>query len=122
MPDRRTLEEMIDAVGKDGVRELYQVFKADAVMRLDEINNRKNADGDLAILKRHAHSLKGVCRTYGLPDSGELAFALEQAVSAGTPEEILQAAEKVLMHVPGEIEQGENLVAELTVTNQDDNS
>ncbi|MDH5188587.1 MAG: Hpt domain-containing protein [Rhodospirillaceae bacterium] len=122
MPDRRTIEEMIDAVGKDGMRELYDVFKSDAIMRLNEIRDRKNADGDLSVLKRHAHSLKGVCRTYGLPDSGELAFDLEQTIDTGIPEKILQAAEKVLLSVPGDIEDGEKLVAELTVTSPDNNS
>ncbi|MDH3336035.1 MAG: Hpt domain-containing protein [Rhodospirillaceae bacterium] len=121
MPDRRTIEEMIDAVGKDGMRELYDVFKADAAMRLDEIRKRKNADDDLVAFKRHAHSLKGVCRTYGLPDSGELAFVLEQAISAENREEILIAAEKALLHIPDEIEQGEKLVEELTAADTDGN-
>ena len=117
MPDKAAIEEMINAVGKDGMRELYEIFKTDAAMRLDEINNRKNSDGDLAVFKRHAHSLKGVCRTYGLPNSGELAFELEQAIEKKSPAEILQTAEKVLAFVPGEIEEGEKIVSELTDKN-----
>lgn len=120
MPDRITIEEMIDAVGKDGMRELYEVFKSDVAMRLIEIAERKNAEGDLSVFKRHAHSLKGVCRTYGMPRSGELAFELEQAIANELPSEILQAAEKVLSFVPGEIEEGEKLVAELTGKNNND--
>ncbi|MCK5165967.1 MAG: Hpt domain-containing protein [Rhodospirillaceae bacterium] len=124
MPNRVILEEMVSSVGVDGLRELYEIFKSDATMRLDEINSRKNAiknlgensDDDLAILKRHAHSLKGVCRTYGLPVSGDLAFDLEQAIDSGDPQTILEAADKVLGVVPGEIEEGVALVAELTAT------
>ena len=118
MPDRTILEEMISSVGVDGLRELYEIFKSDAAMRLDEINARKNvseaSDGDLAILRRHAHSLKGVCRTYGLPISGDIAFDLEQAIDGGDHQTILKAADRVLEIVPGEIEEGVALVAELT--------
>ena len=120
MPDRTTLEEMIASVGLDGLRELFEIFKSDAAMRLDEISARKNVDedtnADLAVLRRHAHSLKGVCRTYGLPVSGDIAFDLEQAIDGGDPAAILKAANKVLEIVPGEIEEGTKLVAELTAT------
>lgn len=119
MPDRTILEEMISSVGVDGLRELYEIFKSDAAMRLDEINARKNVsedsdDGDLVILRRHAHSLKGVCRTYGLPISGDIAFDLEQAIDSGDHQAILKAADRVLEIVPGEIKEGIALVAELT--------
>ena len=114
MPDRRILEEMIESVGTDGLRELFDIFKADAVMRLDEIKAQKNGDGDLATLKRHAHSLKGVCRTYGLPLSGDLASDLEQAADAKDREAIIKASDKSLEVVPGEIEEGMKIVAELT--------
>ena len=114
MPDRRILEEMIESVGTDGLRELFDIFKADALMRLDEIKAQKNTSDELATLKRHAHSLKGVCRTYGLPLSGDLAFDLEQAADEKDPAAILKAADKVLEIVPGEIEEGLKIVAELT--------
>ena len=116
MPDRAILEEMVSSVGVDGLRELFEIFKTDVAMRLDEIKARKNADGDLAVLRRHAHSLKGVCRTYGLPLSGDIAFDLEQAVDGGDPAAILKAADKVLEIVPGEIKEGIKVVAELTAS------
>ncbi len=121
MPDRAILEEMMSSVGVDGLRELYEIFKSDATMRLDEINTRKNlskenSGDELLVLKRHAHSLKGVCRTYGLPISGDLAFDLEQAIDGGDHQSILKAANRVLEIVPGEIEEGVALVAELVAT------
>lgn len=114
MPDRAALEELIDVIGAEGLRELYEIFLDDAKMRLEEISARKNADGDLAELKRHAHSLKGVCRTYGLPLSGDLAFDLEQAVDNADVNAIKKTAQKVLAFVPGDLEEGVKLVAELT--------
>lgn len=116
MPEQAAIEQLILDVGAEAAIELYDVFKADAEMRLREIRARMNSNDDLIEFKRHAHSLKGVCHTYGLPRSGELAFALEQAISNEDHDQIIATANAVLEHIPDEITKAVEMAAALSKT------
>jgi len=50
----------------------------------------ENGDGDVSVdeMFRVAHSLKGTCRTQGLPEAGELAHALEDVLGALRSDEV----------------------------------
>lgn len=113
MPDRAAIEQFVKDVGHDAALELFGLFHSDAQHRLSEIEARKHKNDVSREFRRHAHSLKGICRNYGLPHAGELAYKLEQAIDANDQTAIVEAAEKVLAEVPGEVEAAMKLAGEV---------
>ncbi len=117
MPDRAAIKQFIKDVGVDAALELFELFKTDAQYRLSEIQAHNPAAEVPAQkqsdFRRHAHSLKGICRNYGLPDSGDLAYALETAIDSGDRAAIVSATEHVLAEVPGEIDAAMKLAHEI---------
>ncbi len=101
MPNLDILKQLIADVGADTALNLLDIFKDDADKRLAAIADYLENGGDVAHLRVQAHSLKGLCRTYGAPDGGEAAWMLQDACDAGASEADIRAlAEAALKIIP----------------------
>lgn len=83
MPDLDILRQLAHDVGADTALKLLGIFQADADKRVAAIGDYLQNDGDVADLRIQAHSLKGLCNTYGAVDGGEAAKVLQEACEQG---------------------------------------
>ena len=74
--DRRTFEELADAVGREGVRAILDVYTVETVARIDLLRSF-SCECDRARIKDEAHTLKGASGTFGLRQVSDLARTLE---------------------------------------------
>ena len=82
--DPAALADMLEMVGDDPefVGEIVDTYLADAPTQLDGMRSAL-ADGDLATLGRHAHTLKGNSRNVGATGLAAIAQAIEEQARAG---------------------------------------
>jgi len=79
VPDTNILRQLVKDVGADTALKLLDGFKADADKRVAVIGAYLQDGGDASDLRIQAHSLKGLCNTYGAVDGGEAARMLQEA-------------------------------------------
>ena len=104
MPDLATINQLVKDVGKDTALRLMGIFKDDAEKRLAAIAEYLSNGGEVSALRIHAHSLKGLCRTYGAPKGGSAGMELQDACDAGDEAHIRNKAQAALDIIPQEIE------------------
>ena len=99
MPDLDILDQLVHDVGADTALKLLEIFKNDADARIAKIDDYLQNGGDIAELRIQAHSLKGLCLTYGAVEGGEAARALQDACDGANETEVraqAQAARDIL--------------------------
>ncbi|MEG3618843.1 Hpt domain-containing protein [Magnetovibrio sp. PR-2] len=105
MPDINTLRQLVHDVGPDTAQKLLEVFKDGSLKHLEAVRTHVTNAGELNDLRRHAHSLKGLCLTYGAVDGGKAAEVLQDACDAGDEAQIQAAAETALKLISKDIEE-----------------
>ncbi len=104
MPNMETIRQLTEDVGPDTTLKLMAIFKDDADTRIQSIRDFVAGSGDVANLRLQAHSLKGLCHTYGAAQAGDVAMELQDACDAGDPATIQAKAQEALDVIPGEID------------------
>lgn len=102
MPDLDAIRQLIEDLGHETTMSLMAVFKGDVDKRIDAVRTWLEHGGEIKDLRLHAHSLKGLCRTYGAPEGGDLAMALQDACERGDAADIRAKAEAVLARIPAD--------------------
>lgn len=103
MPDLATIKQLADDVGPETALRLMGIFKTDADNRLQAVRDYLDGAVELKDLRIHAHSLKGLCMTYGAPDGGRAALELQDACDAEDLPAIQAKAQILLDTAPGDI-------------------
>lgn len=116
MPDLDILRQLAHDVGADTALKLLGIFKEDVDKRIAVIGKYLDDGKDSAELRIHAHSLKGLCRTYGAPHGGDAAMALQDACDGGNENDIRKKAQVVFDTIPGEVEAAINAARDLKET------
>ena len=96
MPDLDILRQLTNDVGTDTALKLLDIFKADADKRIAVIRNYLQNGGEVLELRIQAHSLKGLCLTYGATDGGEAAKILQDACDGASEADIRAVAKEAL--------------------------
>jgi len=104
VPDLQAIRQLLEDIGPDATLRLMGVFKDDADKRIQAIRDILAAGGDGAEMRIHAHSLKGLCRTYGAADAGDVAMALQEACEGDDRDVVLEKAKAALDLIPGEVD------------------
>ncbi|MGZ5827390.1 MAG: PAS-domain containing protein [Xanthobacteraceae bacterium] len=79
--DRAAFDELVDAIGVDGVRATLDVYITETSARL-ELLHRLSCANDRVQIKDEAHTLKGASGTFGLRQVSDLAKELELSAHA----------------------------------------
>lgn len=105
MPDLDILRQLTNDVGTDTALKLLGIFKADADKRVAVLEAYLQSDDDDAShLRIQAHSLKGLCNTYGAVEGGEAARMLQEACELGDADDIRTKAKTALDTISRDIE------------------
>lgn len=104
MPNLDALRQLVNDVGADTAAVLLKAFQSDAEKRLGAIEAYLTGGGEVEEVRRHAHSLKGLCGTYGASDAELIARDLETACRGGNDTEIQTLARTALGTIPQDIE------------------
>lgn len=104
MSDLDILRQLANDVGTDTALKLLDIFKADADKRVAVIGAYLQGDDDASDLRIQAHSLKGLCNTYGAVDGGEAARALQEACEQGDADDIRAKAKTAFDTIRRDIE------------------
>ena len=107
MPDMEMIRQLAHDVGVDTALKLMAIFKDDVDKRVQAIRDYLAAGKDardVQNLRLQAHSLKGLCRTYGAARAGDVAMELQDACDAGDATDIQAKAQVALDVIPGEVE------------------
>lgn len=103
MTDIATLEQLVRDVGIDTALKLLDIFENDVEKRLAAIQNCLRQNADSTELRFQAHSLKGLCRTYGALAGADSAMRLQDACDRGETDTLAQLAQDVCDTVPADI-------------------
>lgn len=93
MPDLDILRQLTNDVGADTALKLLGMFKIDADKRVAVIGAYLQHSATISDLRIQAHSLKGLCNTYGAVDGGEAARMLQDVCDGGNEAEIYAQAQ-----------------------------
>lgn len=104
MPDMEIIRQLAADVGADTALKLMGIFKDDVDKRVQAIRDYLGGDKDVDDLRLHAHSLKGLCRTYGAAQAGDVATELQEACDAGDTAAIRAKAQVAVDIIPGEVD------------------
>ena len=107
MPDMEIIHQLANDVGADTALMLMGIFKDDADTRMAFVRTYSETGGDVKELRVQAHSLKGLCRTYGAAAGGDAAMELQDACSGGENDSeapIRDKAQAALDIIPADIE------------------
>lgn len=104
MPDMDIIHQLAEDVGAATALKLMAIFKDDADKRVQSVRNFLSGSGDVQDLRLQAHSLKGLCRTYGAAKGGDLAMELQDACDAGDTAAIQAKAKALVDIIPNEVE------------------
>ena len=102
MPNLDTLRQHIEDLGVESTHKLVEMFYADVQKRIAFIQDYQENGGDLKELHLNAHSLKGLCRTYGAEQGGEAAMELQSACEGDDEALIQEKIQLVLSIVPAD--------------------
>ena len=105
MPDFDILRQLASDVGTDTALKLLQLFQTDTQKRLNRVDAEIQSGDtiDISDLRLQAHSLKGLCLTYGATDGARAAQALFEACDAGEVRNILGTAHAALATIRQDI-------------------
>jgi HPt (histidine-containing phosphotransfer) domain-containing protein len=78
--DRAVYDELVEEIGGETAREMFNVFVAETVAQL-AVLRRLCCPSDCLQIERMAHSLKGTAGTFGLKRLAALARSLEVGAS-----------------------------------------
>ena len=92
--DRFAFEELVVAIGIDGVRATLDVYVAETSLRLATLR-ALSCDSDRERIKDEAHTLKGASGTFGLRQVSELAWTLEQSAPTLTSDEFFDLVDRL---------------------------
>lgn len=104
MPDMEIIRQLANDIGADTALKLMAMFKDDADKRVQAIRDYLAETGDVQDLRLQAHSLKGLCRTYGAAQAGDVAMALQEACDNGDATDIQAQAQMALDVIPGDVD------------------
>lgn len=104
MPDMDIIHQLANDVGADTALMLMGIFKDDANTRMAVVRAYGESGGDVKDLRIQAHSLKGLCRTYGADKGGDAAMNLQDACDGGDETLIAEKVRVVLLTVPADID------------------
>ncbi|HUS25475.1 MAG TPA: Hpt domain-containing protein [Candidatus Binatia bacterium] len=102
--DRRVLDRRAGVLGADGMAEVLGAYVRDFERLVDGLRTGF-AQGDVAALERHAHTLKGACASLGADALAQLCAHLEvelRARGTDTPGTLLLDIEQRLARALGE--------------------
>ena len=83
--DRAALAQLTEAIGADGVRQIFAVFARETEARLALFQEFREGD-DRELIEVEAHALKGAARTFGAGEMSDIARLIEHRaakISAG---------------------------------------
>ncbi|MCW8915022.1 MAG: Hpt domain-containing protein [Magnetovibrio sp.] len=103
MPDLNTLRQLVTDVGPDTAQRLLGVFKDDVEKRIAVVSDLIDNGNDLDNLRRQAHSLKGLCSTYGALTGEKIAEELQDACDMGDQGTITAKAKAALNIIPSDV-------------------
>ncbi|PCI38654.1 MAG: hypothetical protein COB46_10820 [Rhodospirillaceae bacterium] len=89
MPNLDILRQHVEDLGIVSAHKLVDMFYTDVQKRIAFIQDYQENGGEQKELHLNAHSLKGLCRTYGADQAGEAAMQL-QAACEGDDETLIQ--------------------------------
>jgi len=104
VPDLDILRQLTSDVGADTALKLLGMFKVDADKRVAVIGAYLQHNGAISDLRIQAHSLKGLCNTYGAVDGGEAARVLQEACELGDADDIRAKAKTAFDTISRDIE------------------
>lgn len=104
MPDIEIIRQLAEDIGADTALKLMDVFKRDTEKRLQAVREHQANGGARDELRMQAHSLKGLCRTYGAAHAGDVAMALQVACDEGDDDAIPAKIQDALDVIPGEVD------------------
>lgn len=103
MPDMEIISQLAEDVGADTALKLMAIFKEDADKRVQAIRDFLAGSNDGQDLRIQAHSLKGLCYTYGAGQAGDVAKVLQETCDAGDAAAIQAQAQVALDVIPGDV-------------------
>ncbi len=104
MPDLNTLRQLVTDVGLATAQHLLGIFKDDADKRIAAISDIVENGGETEDLRRQAHSLKGLCSTYGALAGEKAAKNLQDACDVEDQDAIAAKAKVALEVIPADID------------------
>lgn len=106
--DELTIETMFSQVGKESFLELVPLFVSDAQKQItaigEQLEKAAQSQWDFQALESAAHSLKGVCLTYGLKGLGTKAHALEIASRDSNQPQVEILSQEIATHAEQALE------------------
>jgi HPt (histidine-containing phosphotransfer) domain-containing protein len=112
------IRQLAEDIGADTALKLMDMFKSDADKRIQAIREYQANGGERADLRMQAHSLKGLCRTYGATQAGNVAMALQVACDEGDDAAIPAKVQDALDIIPGEVDAVINTMRDLAAASQ----
>jgi HPt (histidine-containing phosphotransfer) domain-containing protein len=98
------IHQLAEDVGAGTALKLMAIFKNDVDKRAQSVRDFLANPVDVQDLRLQAHSLKGLCRTYGAAKSGDAAMELQDACDAGDAADIQAKAKTLISILPDEVE------------------
>ena len=98
MPNLDILRQHVEDLGIESAHKLVDMFYTDVQKRIAFIQDYQENGGELKELHLNAHSLKGLCRTYGADQAGDAAMELQSACE-GDDEALIQEKIKVVLSI-----------------------
>lgn len=102
MPNLDILRQHVEDLGMDSAQKLIDMFYADVQKHITFIEDYQQNGGDLKVLHLHAHSLKGLCRTYGADQAGDAAMDLQSACESDDEALIAEKIQGALSIIPAD--------------------
>ncbi|MBL4691819.1 MAG: Hpt domain-containing protein [Magnetovibrio sp.] len=98
------IEQLVEDVGLESAQRLIGMFRDDVADRIKFIEGFvDNNMGDLKELHRHAHTLKGMCMTYGALKGAEAANELQEICEVNDEALILEKSLAALNIIPFDV-------------------
>lgn len=110
MPNMEIIQQLVKDVGLEGAQKLIGMFQDDVIKRIQIIQDHVDQGGDLKDLHLQAHSLKGLCRTYGAIQGGEAAMELQAACDSEDKNLIQEKALAALNIIPVDMKAAVNFM------------
>jgi len=100
VPNIEILQQLIKDIGLEPAQKLINMFQKDVDERLDFIHEHLETGGDVKALRDQAHTLKGLCLSYGAKLGSEAAKDLQEACNDGDESLIQAKAHAALEIIP----------------------
>lgn len=112
MPDMACVEQLVDDLNLEAAVKLIGMFRDETATRVKFIEDYVDEGvGDIVDLHRHAHTLKGMCLTYGALKAADAAKDLQSACDEKNLELIQEKALVALNVIPFDVKAVVNFMA-----------